>query len=257
MNAARLVALFGIGAGIALPRVASAQGRVTDLVEEARAELNAGKVDSGLALLRVALDSGTPATPAERVNALVWRGILRFFKGDDSLAHQSFREALTMDPRLEVAGLAAIDSGLATAFEAVRRTIAVPTTAREPSSALARFAMPTARASADSIYGCVPQCRGLDAPPRVLASSPTTELVLTPAALAATPMVRPGVALFRFIVDTSGAVEPLSVQVVTSPNPVLNDAFLGQIRAARFTPARVAGRAVRVSLQWRYTFRGQ
>src|SRR2546428_281478 len=89
------------------------QARAADLVTAARAQLGAGNVDSALVLIGLALDSSTVATGRDHVNALVWRGVLQFFKGRDSLAHESFRDALTLDPRLEVAGLVQVDSLLA------------------------------------------------------------------------------------------------------------------------------------------------
>lgn len=257
MHVATVVAALMIAAGVGGPRTARAQGPATDLVRAARAQLRAGNVDSGLSLVRVALDSATRATQAERVNALVWRGILEFFKGSDSLARQSFHAALTIDPRLDVAGLAGIDSDLAVEFEAVRHTIAAPATAAAPSAALARLAGRAPRPTGDTVYSCVPQCRGLDQAPHVLATSPTTELVLDPAVLAARPPARSGLALFRFTIDTAGLVEPGSVHVVTAPNAEFNDALMDQIRAARFAPGRVGGRAVRVVLQWRYSFPGR
>jgi hypothetical protein len=74
------------------------------------------------------------ATGRDRVNALVWRGVLQFVKGRDSLAHESFRDALTIDPRVEIAGLGQIDSLLAVEFEAVRRSLQLPPTAQRPSA---------------------------------------------------------------------------------------------------------------------------
>src|SRR5437867_12616101 len=118
----------------------AAPARSSYLVTAARAQLGAGNVDSGLVLVGLALDSSTVATGRDRVNALVWRGVLQFFKGRDSLAHGSFRDALTIDPQLEVAGLGQIDSLLALEFEAVRRSVQPPPTAARPSAALARLA---------------------------------------------------------------------------------------------------------------------
>src|SRR5207244_11895639 len=92
----------------------SAQTPAAALVTGARVQLRAGNVDSGLALLRVALDSSTAGSSTDRMNAFVWQGVLQFFKGRDSLARESFREALLIDPRPEVGGPAQIGSALAT-----------------------------------------------------------------------------------------------------------------------------------------------
>jgi len=243
------VALVGMVAVVrfGVPGPLSAQTPAADLVMGARVQLRAGNVDSGLALLRVALDSSTTGTSTDRMNAFVWRGVLQFFKGRDSLARESFREALLIDPRLEVAGLAQIDSGLAIEFEAVRRSVQ-PLALTRPSAALGRLA---AAPRQDSTYSCVPECHGLDEPPRAL--SPEAQTVIASGAGAP---VMGGVALVRFLVDTSGAVEPESVSVVSSPSPSLAELLIDHVRRLRFAPGRAQGRAVRVLLQWRLNLRG-
>src|SRR6266702_852703 len=163
MTAATIVAGLALALELGVTPEVAGQARAADLVTAARAQLGAGNVDSGLVLLGLVLDSGTVATERDRVNALVWRGVLQYFKGRDSLAHESFRNALVMDPRLEVGGLVQIDSFLAADFEAVRRSVRLPPTAQRPSAALARLA---AGPPLDTVYSCIPECRGLDQPPR-------------------------------------------------------------------------------------------
>jgi TonB family protein len=228
-------------------RWANAQERPADLVAGARAQLRAGNVDSGLALVRRALDSGMVATSVDRTNAFVWQGVLLYYQGHDSLARESFRQALTIDPRLEVAGLAQLDSLLAVDFESVRRTVQVPSTAARPSAALARLATGP---SVDTLYSCVPECRGLDPVP--LAVSPESRTVT----VAGGGSVMGGAAVVRFVVDSGGGVEAGSVVVVSSPSPGLNGVLVDHVRRLRFTPGRVQGRGVRVVLQWRLTLRG-
>ena len=230
--------------------VMEAQARAADLVTAARAQLGAGNVDSGLVLVALALDSSTLATGRDRVNALVWRGVLQFYKGRDSLARESFRDALTIDPRLEVAGLGQIDSLLAVEFEAVRRSVQPPATAARPSAALARLA---AGPPLDTLYSCVPECRGLDQPPRPLPGE--SEVVTVRRGGASTIMG--GVAVVRFVVDSTGGVEPASIAVVSSPGPALREILVDHVRPARFSPGRVQGRAVRVVVQWRLTLRSR
>jgi len=233
---------------VAAARVMETQTRAADLVAAARAQLRAGNVDSGLVLVGLALDSSTLATSRDRVNALVWRGVLQFYKGRDSLAHESFRDALTIDPRLEVAGLAQIDSLLAAEFEAVRLSIRPPPTAAHPSAALGRLA---GGPPLDTLYSCVPECRGLDQPPRPLPGE--SDVVTLRSGGASTIMG--GVAVVRFVVDSAGRVEPASIAVVSSPSPALRETLVEHVRPARFAPGRVQRRAVRVMVQWRLTLR--
>src|SRR5437870_4517251 len=207
MRRVTIVAGLALAGGLGAARIASAQARVADLVTAARAQLGAGNLDSGLVLLGIALDSSTAGTTHDRVNALVWRGVLEFYKGKDSLARASFHDALAIDPRLDAAGLAQIDSLLAVEFEAARRALPTPPRAPRPSAALGRLA---GGPPPDTVYSCVPECRGLDDPPRALDSESQT---VTLQAAEGSPIMR-GVALMRFVVDRAGGVEPASITVV-------------------------------------------
>src|SRR2546427_363562 len=213
MRAAAIVMGLALAAGMGAAPAMEAQVRAADLVTAARAQLRTGNVDSGLVLVGLALDSSTMATGRDRVNALVWRGVLQYFKGRDSLAHESFRDALSMDPRLEVAGLAQIDT----------------------------------------LYSCIPECRGLDQPPRPLPGE--SDVVTLRSGSAGSIMG--GVAVVRFVVDSMGGVEPASITVVSSPSPALRDTLVDHVRQARFSPGRVQGRAARVLVQWRLTLRSR
>ncbi|PYO99437.1 MAG: hypothetical protein DMD60_01755 [Gemmatimonadetes bacterium] len=254
MNAATQTAMIVAGLALALDLgaapIVTGQARAADLVTAARAQLRAGNVDSGLVLIELALDSTTIATGRDRVNALVWRGVFQFFKGKDSLARESFRDALTIDPRLDVAGLGQLDSLLAADFEDARRSIQPPPTAPRPSAALARLA---AGPALDTLYSCIPDCRGLDQPPRAL----TGEFETVTVGSGGAGTIMGGIALVRFVVDSAGRVEPASITVVSSPSPALRDTLLEHVRPARFSPGRVQGRGVRVLMQWRLTLRSR
>jgi TonB family protein len=57
------------------------------------------------------------------------------------------------------------------------------------------------------------------------------------------------------VVDTMGRAESGSVRIVLSDNPGFDRAALATVRAARFRPARIYGRAVRVLVQVPVVFR--
>ncbi|HEY6157337.1 MAG TPA: energy transducer TonB [Gemmatimonadales bacterium] len=57
-----------------------------------------------------------------------------------------------------------------------------------------------------------------------------------------------GRVLLRAIVDTTGRVEPSSIEIATSPNPGFDQPAREWILKALFRPARVHGRAVRVHI---------
>src|SRR5256885_3675362 len=223
MRTAAIALGLALAVQVGAAPVMAAQARAADLVTAARAQLGAGNVDSGLVLVGLALDSSSLANGRDRVNALVWRGVLQFYKGRDSLALESFREALTIDPRLEVAGLGQIDSLLAVDFEAVRRSVQAPPTAARPSAALARLA---AGPPLDTLYSCVPECRGLDQPPRPLSGESETVTVRSGGA---SPLMG-GPAVLRFVVDSTGGVEPASIVVVSSPSAALRETLVNHVR---------------------------
>jgi len=50
------------------------------------------------------------------------------------------------------------------------------------------------------------------------------------------------------VIDTSGRVEDGTMRVIESSDARFNQAAKDYVRAARFRPARIAGRAVRVRL---------
>src|SRR3989449_2512055 len=93
------------------------QSGVSQLVDSARVQLAANHLDSAEALLRAALDSTAPATPADRNNALVWDGIVEFLRGHEDLARTAFRQALALDPGLNVNGLDQLSPELAQLFQ--------------------------------------------------------------------------------------------------------------------------------------------
>lgn len=64
-----------------------------------------------------------------------------------------------------------------------------------------------------------------------------------------------GRVIVEAVIDTTGRVEAASARVVESSDPRFNQAAKDYIGAARFTPGRVAGRAVRVRLQMPVEFK--
>ncbi len=58
-----------------------------------------------------------------------------------------------------------------------------------------------------------------------------------------------GSVLLRFVVDTTGSVEPYSVEVLSSTHKAFEEPATTMIRYCRFRPGRVRGRAVRTLVQ--------
>jgi outer membrane biosynthesis protein TonB len=64
-----------------------------------------------------------------------------------------------------------------------------------------------------------------------------------------------GLVIAQLIIDTLGRPEAESIQIVESPDPKFNAPVSGFVAAARFRPARIAGRAVRVLVWFPFSFR--
>lgn len=63
-----------------------------------------------------------------------------------------------------------------------------------------------------------------------------------------------GRVVLEAVVDTLGRVEPASIRLISSPNPLFNEPAVGALRRSVFRPARVSGRAVRVLVRIPYEF---
>jgi protein TonB len=63
-----------------------------------------------------------------------------------------------------------------------------------------------------------------------------------------------GEVVARFVVDTTGRVEPGSAEVLAQTSPSFGTAVLNVLPRYRFTPARVQGRAVRQLVEQRFVF---
>ena len=206
---------------------AAAQSRAPDLIAAARAQARAHNVDSAVALLRLALDSAARPSTADRENALVLRGLLQYSRDDESLTRRAFREALSLDPGLQVAGLGQVDPRLEQILNQERAALV-----EGPAPAGVLGGAPIA--AADS---------GLIQPPRRV-SGPD---VAYPGALLARRVA--GRVVVIAVVDTTGAVEPASIQMLQSPDTAFDEPVRQMMLASRFAPATVNGRPVRAPVR--------
>src|SRR2546425_5064987 len=95
-----------------------------ELIAQARAQLRARQLDSAAVLLRRVTDA--PArSPAERVQAWVLLGIVNFYSASDSAASDAFRQAFSLDPGLDVAGLDGFDPEIARLAGEARAAVGV------------------------------------------------------------------------------------------------------------------------------------
>ncbi|HEV2750433.1 MAG TPA: energy transducer TonB [Gemmatimonadales bacterium] len=195
----------------------SSQSRAARLVDSARSQLSANHADSAAALLRIALDSATGATTGERVNALVWEGIVQFAKGDETGTRIAFREACTLDGGLDIKGLEQMSPQLSQIFQ------------HEKAGAIRRRAV--------YVSGDV------DDPPRRLSGPP----IAYPGVLLRRHVQ--GFIEVTAVIDTTGRPEASSVEVLSTPDSALIGPAKQMMLATLFSPGHRKGAAVRVMVQ--------
>lgn len=190
-----------------------AQSRAAQLIEAARAQLSARRLDSAATLLNRVLDTATHATLPERNTALVWRGIAAFFGGDVPGTHAAFHQALATDSAIHIGGLERLSPDLAAIFEAEHR--------------------------AAIRNGFIYLPSQLDEAPRRLSGPP----VAYPLSLLRRHVH--GFVEVEVIIDTLGRADSASIKVQSTPDSALIAPVQQMMRAARFSPGRSKGIPVR------------
>src|SRR5213080_2069500 len=202
---------------LAPPGALLGQSRVSQLVDSARVQLAANHLDSAEALLRAALDTTAPAAPADRNNALVWDAIVQFLRGHEDLARAAFRQALALDPGLEVNGLDQLSPELAQLFQHEKQ----------------------AAGRSHGFY----VSKDVDESPRRLSGPP----VAYPRSLLRRHVQ--GFVQIAAIIDTTGHAEPASLEVLSTPDSGLVEPVKQMMLASQFSPGRRKRAAVRVMVQ--------
>jgi hypothetical protein len=215
--------------------LAAQQSQATALLVEARVQIQAACGDSAARLLARVLDPSAGASVAARVEALVLRGVLEFFQGQDSATARSFRDALTLNPSLQAPLLANFDTALVTILESQRTLLA---------------------ASPDTVVrDCSTRCPAKVLHPRVQQYGDFEPFNPEGFALSHSLDHRPLV--LRYIVSATGRVEGKSVRVLLDgfTVPGLDSSVVYSLRQTRYLPAQAGGKPVRSLIEVRCEFR--
>ena len=195
--------------------VATAQSRSEESVNNARSLIAAGQLLQADAALDHGLESALYVM--DSVNVFVWRGILEYLRGSDSLARLNFRRALALNQIVSVRGLDKISPGLADVFDAEARPFRV--------FSASQLDEPAAWRSGPSlVYPVELRRRRLG-----------------------------GHALMRAVVDTLGHIEGRTFSILESPDSAFNVPLQRMVFAAQFTPGRVKGHPVRSTIDLGFT----
>lgn len=201
----------------------------TRLVTAAREQLRERRADSALALIELALDSASQASAGERIYALLVEGVAWQMKQRDSLAARALKAGLEGYRDLTARGveLAPFLKRLADSIRISRRSTKQPA-----ASALA----------APTVVGAV------DEPPTLISHPPIRYAPEMQALRIG------GTVIVEATLDTTGRVLPATVKIAQSPNPVFDAEAKWVVLAATYRPARIRGRAARVTIRQPITF---
>jgi len=193
----------------------------TRLVTAAREQLRARRADSALALTELALDSANQPTAGERVYALLVQGLAWQLQKRDSHATLSLDAGLEGYRDLTARGvdLAPFLKRLADSIRISRRGM------RQP-----------------AVVGVVDEQPALISHPPIRYAPEMQALRIG------------GTVIVEATLDTTGRVVPSTVKVVQSPNPVFDAEAKRVVLAALYRPARIRGRAARVTIRQPITF---
>ena len=194
----------------------------TRLITAAREQLRARRVDSALTLTELALDSANQPSAGERVYAMLVQGLAWQMKQRDNLATISFDAGLEGYRDLTSRGvdLAPFLKRLADSIRISRR---------------GSFAAPT-------VVGAVDERPALISHPPIRYAPEMQALRIG------------GTVIVEAMLDTAGRVLPATVRIVQSPNPVFDAEAKRVVVAALYRPARIHGRAARVTIRQPITF---
>jgi TonB family protein len=205
-----LVAVFAVIA----PPCLRAQNANAPLIANARDRIAGGDYAKADTVLAEALESA--AYVMDSVNALIWRGVLEYQRGNISLARLSFRRAFKLHVPSDVPSLDAISPDLARLFDSEYRAVRI-FPAREV-DVIAHWRIPP-------VFGY--------------------PAVLKPRRIA-------GHALVRMVVDTLGNVEERSIDILDAPDSAFGAPLRQTLVASRFEPARSKGRPVKTTVSYQF-----
>jgi len=201
----------------------------TMLVGAARDQLRAHRADSALALTEEALDSANAATPGERVYAQLVQGLAWHAKQRDSSAAVAFAAGLAGYRDLTARGV-----DLAPFLKRLADSIRI--------NGRGQPATRSAPLGAPAVVGAVDEQPALISYPPIRYAPEMQALRIG------------GTVIVEATLDTTGRIQPATVKVVQTPNPVFDAEAKRVVLAAVYRPARLHGRAARVTIRQPITF---
>jgi TonB family protein len=199
------------------------------VLEEARAQIRARRLDSAATLLR-AVTTSSLAETSDLAEAYMWLGVVSFYKAQDSATRTAFREAVRNKPLMAMGPrLAQLDSSLAELWEN-EQTIAVC------GELLPVWGWP---------FGRSPSNAPINATAR---AGIGPEIVSAPAVHYPDQLRRAGIqgrVIVRVLVDAQGRTEKGSARILESAHSGFNDVVIQYMERAQFRAAAASTGPVR------------
>jgi Tfp pilus assembly protein PilF len=196
------------------PSYVRAQEANPALIASARDRIVAGDYAKADTLLAKALASAVYVM--DSVDAVVWRGVLEYQRGNMSLAQLSLRRAFKLHVPYDVPQLEAISPALARFFDSEYRAIRI---------------FPAREVDVPAHWRIPP-------------------VFVYPAVLK--PRRIAGHALVHMVVDTLGRVEERSIEILETPDSAFVAPLRETLLASQFEPARSRGRPVKSSVSYQF-----
>ena len=192
----------------------AAQSQPKDLFQHIRTLMSANQLDSADLLLTTALARATAR--ADSVTAYEWLAMLGFTRRSDSATRVAFHHVLQLDSTFQIPNLWQSAPRLAQLLEAERMELrpGILLTANEVEERPRRLSGPTLVYPADIVRRRIR-----------------------------------GRALVGMTIDTLGRVEEHSIDVLATPDSVVNAALRTMLLASAFSPGRLHGRSVRTMIE--------
>ncbi len=256
-----VLAVAALSLGLQQPPQAAAPDSAGQLLAAAVAHMNARRPDSAAILLRRVAE--VPNWPVgDRALAWVMLSVVDYQRSGDSAATYALRQALTLDPQVQVPALERNYPNVARILAAERAALApASAVAAAPVDASPATAAPvpdTAQSATDqpTLLDCLTKCTAGGRAPYVI-SFPNMQFSSGNAGVGVYERRLRSFLTFQAVIGADGIVEPATVQVSGGSARGMETDLRGALAQARFAPGRLNGVPTRTRVTLRFDFEAE
>lgn len=231
--------------------VAAVEEPSQQLLVAAVKHMNAQRLDSAALLLRRVADSPTRAA-SDRVRAFVLLGVVDYYRSGDSASAVALRQALVLDPGLQVPALDSTHPDVARILAAQRAAVAPSVAAAPP----AVDTQPASSAEAPALLDCLTKCAPGGRPPH-FTQFPDMQFRDGNAGIGVYERRLRSFLTFQAVIGADGIVEPETVQVTGGAARGMETDIRRALAQSRFAPGRLNDVPVRTRVTLRFDFESE